>query len=170
MDKAKIEDGLVCVGCASYAWNDEFSEPRCSLGKPIIDSMSVCQWKLEEEGGITQISLRNIEKLRSVHGSVRAIEHDNYSEEQCTNIIFADGHVHRATGFSCGYRGEGPHGLLTVMKDYLFRSDITIDHIASWSSGEKIGRRYLILRGGGGGNGQPFRIYNVGCVYVLEVW
>ena len=99
----------------------------------------------EEEGGVTQISLRNIEKFAAVYGEVRAIEHDTYGEER-TKVCFAGGHVYVATGFSCGYGGEGPRGLWEIIKKYLKRDDITRDLVGGISNDNVV---HLFLAGQG---------------------
>jgi len=100
--------------------------------------------ELKPEGGVTQISLHNLGLLAVLHGPVRFILH--HAPASTTIMGFQDGHIHCATGFSSGYRGEGPHGLLTAIEKWLKRRDITIEHISSWR-----GRQYLLLSGKGNG-------------------
>ena len=104
--------------------------------------------ELKKEFGVTQVSLENLGLLFALHGRVRFILHhaptNTYSN--ATLVGFQDGYLHRATGFSSGYSGEGPHGLLTAIEKWLERRDITIEHISGWS-----GKRYLILSGEGNG-------------------
>lgn len=102
--------------------------------------------EIKQECGVTQISLENLGLCVVLHGPVRFILHSAIIGRpgQSTLIAFQDGHSHVATGFSCGYRGEGPHGLLHAIQDFLDRGDINIHHIADWS-----GKDYLVLPGKG---------------------
>lgn len=105
--------------------------------------------KLKPEEGITIHTLENLGLLAPLHGPVRFILHFapiGTTMEDCTLIAFQDGYMHRATGFSAGYAGEGPHGLLTAIQTYLKREDITIEHICGWR-----GAKYLILPKEGNG-------------------
>lgn len=106
--------------------------------------------KLQQEGGITQISLENLGLLAPLRGPVRFILHfapEGTTMDDCTLIAFQDGYMHRATGFASGLRrGEGPYGLLTAIQTYLKRNDITIEHICGWR-----GAKYLILPKEGNG-------------------
>jgi len=103
--------------------------------------------ELKPEGGVTQISLYNIGLLTPLHGPVRFILHyAPFTGSNATLIGFQDGTLHRATGFSSGYAGEGPHGLLAAIETWLKRRDITIAHICKWR-----GKKYLILPGKGSG-------------------
>lgn len=104
--------------------------------------------QLKKEGGVTQISLHNIALLVALHGPVRFMLHMAPIERisHATLIGFKDGNLFRVTGFSSGYCGEGPHGLLTAIETWLNRHDITIEHIEKWN-----GNRYLLLSGKGCG-------------------
>lgn len=104
--------------------------------------------ELEEEGGVTLVSLRNIRKLVKIHGKVKCILHDTYGEDadEITSIYFEDMHLHISSGFSCGYLGEGPAGLATACREFLDREDITPGVIAKWPAKET---KYLIIRGRG---------------------
>jgi len=84
---------------------------------------------LEPECGVTAISLRNIAKLISAHGIVKLIYHSPYPnpDDPYTEITFQDGFRWTATGFACGYGGEGPAGLATACTKFLDRWDITLD-------------------------------------------
>lgn len=88
---------------------------------------------LQEEGGVTEISLNNIRKLTSAHGNVKCMLHSLYPEPEdpFTNIYFEDGHVHKATGFSTGYHGTGPSGLVEALDEFLSRNDLDRDLIAN---------------------------------------
>jgi len=122
---------------------------------------------LEEEGGITQVSLRNIAKLYKQHGKVKFVEHWTYGREQTTEIFFEDGFTFVASGFGCGYVGEGSYGLLKVIELYLRRTDITIDHITAWKGDHTV---YLLLRGDGQGRAVSCHSGVQDCEYDLEVW
>lgn len=116
---------------------------------------------LKEECGVTVRSLDNLGLLSAVHGRVRFILHyapAGSTMEDRTLIAFQDGYKHLATGFSSGYAGEGPHGLLTAIQTYLKRDDITIEHICGWR-----GKQYLIIPGKG--NGEDI-YFIAGC----EIW
>jgi len=103
--------------------------------------------ELKKEDGTTQISLRNLSLLSVLHGAVRFMLHYvPFAESNATLIGFEDGTLFRATGFSSGFAGEGPRGLLTAIETYLKRRDITIEHIKRWG-----GAKYLILSGKGHG-------------------
>ena len=105
--------------------------------------------ELKKEDGITQISLENLALLAVLHGPVRFMLHHaphGTTVRDYTLIVFQDGTIHRATGFSSGYRGEGPHGLLTAIEKWLKRRDITIEHINKWR-----GKQYLLLSDKGNG-------------------
>lgn len=119
--------------------------------------------KLQKECGVTRISLENLALLAPLHGPVRFIMHyapSGTTVEDKTLVVFQDGYRHTATGFACGYGGEGPHGLLTAIQTYLKREDITIEHICGWR-----GREYLILPGVG--NGELILLFSsANC----EVW
>ncbi len=76
---------------------------------------------LEGECGVTQISLRNAEKLIRNKGLPDRVElrHDP-GKEQCVDAQWASGSgedtfEHTFTGLSWGYGGEGPHGLVKFL-------------------------------------------------------
>lgn len=119
----------------------------------------------EEEGGVTQVSLRNIEKFVKAHGEVRAIEHNAYGEEH-TKVYFAGGPVYVATGFSCGYAGEGPRGLHEIIKKYLRRSDVTRDLISGMFNERVV---HLFLAGEGEGHHGPVRTFKGCCDSEFDV-
>jgi hypothetical protein len=119
---------------------------------PLIPKKQQAEMKrlnCEEEGGVTQVSLRNLDKYAREHGAVRAIEHINYFEsDEHTIFHFNDGTKYTATGFSVGYAGEGPRGLVTAIMIYLKRTDITIELVSAWSKDPYV---YLMTHGQGFG-------------------
>lgn len=118
--------------------------------------------ELKKEGGVTQVSLSNIALLVALHGPVRFMLHMAPANEQvnhATLVGFKDGYLHRATGFSSGYAGEGPHGLHAAIETWLNRRDITMFHISRWN-----GSRYLLLPGKGCGT----RLFHLDAH--TEVW
>ena len=119
---------------------------------------------LEEEGGVTNISLRNVEKLFKCHGKVRCIEHSTYGDDM-TTFYFQDGTKFQATGFAVGYLGEGSAGLETVIRKYLNRN-ISFTTLLQWER-DKV---YLILHGQGIGKAISIHPGVMDCEYDLEVW
>lgn len=118
----------------------------------------------KDTNGITNVSLRNIAAFATVHGEVRAIEHDCYTAQQsgnnfeCTTVVhFRDGARYSASGFACGYHGEGPRGLVEVITKYLGRTDITPELVATWLT---TGTIFMVTFGQG--NGCPLARYT-GC-------
>lgn len=74
--------------------------------------------RLQQECGVTRISLQNGRVLQEEHGFpcwVRLLGgHDPLSgNDPAVEVGYPDGHHHRFTGFAFGYGGEGPHGLAT---------------------------------------------------------
>lgn len=137
--------------------------------KHIVSEQQRQEMKLlgcEEEGGVTQASLRNLEKFAKMHGRVRFLEHDRYSKEEHTSFYFVDGTVYVATGFSAGYAGEGPRGLMEAIRTHLARTDITFEHISAW----KKGMMHLIIWGQGMGEVVMLYLGVMDCEYDLEVW
>lgn len=65
---------------------------------------------LQEEGGVTQVSLENLRELTGpgICGPVRSIE---VGPNQGMLVRFGGFECYLATGFSIGYAGEGPNGL-----------------------------------------------------------
>lgn len=105
--------------------------------------------KLQEEVGVTEISTENINLLVTLHGPVRFLIHhapDGDTMRDMTFFKFQDGFSHTATGFSSGYAGEGPRGLLNTIQKHLNRDDITMEHVAMWR-----GSDYMVLSGPGKG-------------------
>jgi len=177
-----LEEGDKCPGCglilgmipekikrlrSKCVSNSEVRRLNVQMGRPINEGIGwdpetddlLAHPDLEEEGGVTEVSLRNIEKIITGHGPVRIIIHRADQDdplEQFTEIHFVDGYVHIATGFSIGYMGEGPRGLVTAIKRYLVREDITVETVSKWLHGIN----YIILMGQG--QGKPiFKEYAV---------
>lgn len=127
--------------------------------------------ELKQECGVTQISLENLGLLTVLHGPVRFILHSAILGRpgQSTLIAFKDGYSHVATGFASGYGGEGPHGLLRAIQDFLNRGDININHIAAWSE-----KDYLVLPGKGSAQSlHNFALIGVdsnGKHCLVEIW
>jgi len=121
-------------------------------------------YTLEEEGGVTNISLRNVEKLFKCHGKIRCIEHSTYGDDT-TTFYFQDGTKFQASGFAVGYIGEGAAGLETVIRKYLDRN-IPITTLFHWER-DKV---YLILSGRGIGKAISVHPGVMDCEYDLEVW
>lgn len=122
--------------------------------------------ELQKEGGITRISLENIELLVALHGPVRFLIHyapAGTTVEDMTFIVFRDGFNHTATGFASGYAGEGPRGLHETIQEHLKRDDIMMEHIAGWR-----GSSYMILNGQG--NGEEIHNFVLISAGRLEVW
>ncbi len=122
-------------------------------------------YTLEEEGGVTNISLRNVEKLFKHHGKIRCIEHNTYDEDT-TTFYFQDGTKFQASGFAVGYVGEGSAGLETVIRIYLKRTDISITTLLHWERDMV----YLILQGQGFNKAISIHPGVMDCEYDLEVW
>lgn len=72
--------------------------------------------KLQEECGVTKISLENSKLLKRLHGKVIAVTlwyTQNAPEMPCDYVTFAryaDDTWHEFTGFAWGYSGKGPRG------------------------------------------------------------
>ena len=74
--------------------------------------------ELHEEAGVTRFSLENGRLLKERHGAVVQVALV-YSDKDWYQVhaTYADGHTHIFTGFSWGYKGEGPRGLAAWAKD-----------------------------------------------------
>lgn len=70
---------------------------------------------LEEEGGVTAISLRNAQKLLEAYGKPSRVDlYHGADPEYFGHLVDAwwpSGERFTFSGFSWGYGGEGPHGL-----------------------------------------------------------
>lgn len=125
---------------------------------------------MKPEGEVTQVSLDNIEELVGVHGPVRFIEHSSvWDDEEHTMIYFGDGFAYLATGFGVGYPGEGPNGLLQVIREHLHRTDITRHHVQClWKSND--GTVRVILFGQGIGECISTFPGVMDCEFDAEIW
>lgn len=111
--KAKVKEGGTLVG--SKEMLHAFKNYACY--QPSYPGLN-----LEEEGGITQVSIDNLAKLVKILGPFKAIQAGcgRYS----SNFMFWWNDEfgkplpsYFATGFGLGYNGEGPHGLARVISD-----------------------------------------------------
>lgn len=98
--------------------------------------------ELKEEGGVTQISLHNARELINERGIPDAVE--LYWRERighCVQAIWldeeGDATSHVFSGFSWGYAGEGPHGLLEFFEMIGMVPRVTIAQIGAWARGEQ---------------------------------
>lgn len=103
------------------------------------NTLSIQLAEMEPEGGITQISLRNANRLVRALGKpdVVKLQHDQEHDEQYVVATWNSPKPHsfRFSGFSWGYGGEGPHGLLTFLNDVLgMVIPFTIEEIAAWDN------------------------------------
>lgn len=80
---------------------------------------------LDEECGVTDISLLNAKHLHDLYGLPTSIycyygkAFDNsHDKEWLVDATYSNGRVHRFTGFSWGYYGEGVRGLETFLDCY----------------------------------------------------
>lgn len=92
---------------------------------------------LEEEGGVTQFSLRNARILIEQHGLPATVElHQPQNGpnrgEHLVDAVWSDGTHHTFNGFSWGYGGEGPHGLEKFLAMIHITPPISIGQIATW--------------------------------------
>jgi hypothetical protein len=80
---------------------------------------------LKEEGGVTEISIKNLQAVARVYGKPLAIEMTETPDRERLFLFHFPSHDHKpyiylATGFSIGYAGEGPNGLARIMADFRF--------------------------------------------------
>ena len=68
--------------------------------------------ELQNEGGVTAISIANAKRLLDVLGKPERLEL-TYTDEDWYRVtaVWPLGRNHTFTGFSWGYNGEGPRGL-----------------------------------------------------------
>lgn len=109
--------------------------------------------QLQEECGVTNISLENAELLIREHGLPDCLR--MYWDEQdwyCTRADWSEPRqVHIFTGFAWGYVGAGPHGLHELFQ--LVGLDVSLEEISGWASG---GRHIFELKAVSiGQSGQP---------------
>jgi hypothetical protein len=88
--------------------------------------------QLEEEGGITEISLNNARALIAEFGKPERVEVfvDGQNEEMVEANWRWDNIDHLFSGFSWGYGGEGPNGLVTFFK--MIGYECSIREVAGW--------------------------------------
>ena len=67
--------------------------------------------KLQEECGVTRISLDNSRVLQKQYGRPSTVELIQELDEWYVEATWNNGFSHRFSGFSWGYGGEGPSGL-----------------------------------------------------------
>ncbi len=92
---------------------------------------------LETEGGITEISLQNARTLIARHGLPDEVEIYQAqlppnSGEHLVEARWRDGTRHTFSGFSWGYRGEGPRGLETFFALLGCVPLVSLRQIARW--------------------------------------
>lgn len=87
----------------------------------------------EMESGTTRISMQNAVHMSLMHGPILGIIHSvDPDDVHATKIFYADGFAYLATGFTCGYSGEGPRGLLDLVNMIPFLGGVyTQEKIAS---------------------------------------
>ena len=94
------------------------------LWNKIFRENSLVEIKLKKEGGVTRISLENLKNILKDVGkeSISKVTfHFNRSDDARLHIEWYDDKTDRAeswdfTGFSAGYGGEGPRGLVDALK------------------------------------------------------
>jgi hypothetical protein len=68
--------------------------------------------QLEEEGGVTSVSLSNAAKLIAAYGKpVQVVLEDDPKDGHTVTAFWPGERSFKFTGFSWGYGGTGPHGL-----------------------------------------------------------
>jgi hypothetical protein len=68
--------------------------------------------KLQEECGVTSISLENAIQLLEAYGTPRRIDlSDDPEDGNIVTVYWPNAFHFKFTGFSWGYGGTGPHGL-----------------------------------------------------------
>lgn len=85
-----------------------------------------------EEDGSTKRSIENVKKIlieRGVPDEIR-MWYGTKNWFQVQAIWKKPAYQHLFHGFSWGYTGEGPHGLLFLLK--AVGADVTIENIGSW--------------------------------------
>lgn len=83
---------------------------------------------LQEEGGVTQVSLENLRELVELCGPVQSIE---IGKNQGMLVRFPGFETYLATGFSIGYRGEGQAGLAMFAEECGFGKGSELPHIVA---------------------------------------
>jgi hypothetical protein len=80
---------------------------------------------LTEEGGITEISTKNLKAVARVYGKPLAIEMVAAPDGEKQFLFHFAGpdhnpYIYLATGYGLGYAGGGPTGLARIMADFRF--------------------------------------------------
>lgn len=87
-------------------------------------------WILDEEGGVTSVSTRNLAQAIKILGAPTSIE----LVPEGVVVVMEHG-AYLATGFTWGYRGEGPSGLakmLMIHTDLAKDLDEMLKMVSSW--------------------------------------
>ncbi len=84
------------------------------------------------EGGVTQISLHNARTLLHRHGQPRFVELYQDAAEHMVEARWEKGITHHFSGFSWGYRGEGPSGLAEFFRLLRLHPPISAHQISLW--------------------------------------
>ena len=91
---------------------------------------------LQKETSTTRVSSNNAKVLVAHKGKPESLTF-SFSRGDWYNVkaTWADGYTHNFRGFSWGYAGEGPHGLL----EFILSLGIyyTIEQIAAWPRDER---------------------------------
>jgi hypothetical protein len=103
--------------------------------------------KLEEECGVTRVSLHNARELDRVFGRPVEVvlQADGHVGECAVWAFYQNGERHDFTGFGWSYRGEGPHGLYEFLRGLGF--NVSMDTIAGWPT-KTFGKRLTVADGG----------------------
>lgn len=104
--------------------------------------------KLEAEGGITNVSLNNALYLLTKFGYPLEIHLVEEPDEWYVNMVWKN-KVHQFSGFSWGYGGEGPHGLMTLFTALELNNEAAEvpdgNFKGKWISETSIGKVTIIL-------------------------
>lgn len=98
------------------------------------------KFKLEEEGGITAVSLNNARKLIAILGKPKRValrrSEDPHFPDYLVDVKWPSGAHFTFSGFSWGYGGEGPHGLATFAEMIGLEKLLPIRVIAAMPTGK----------------------------------
>lgn len=111
--------------------------------QPYIDRRIKRFDALQDECGVTRVSLENAYQLLHLHGvpySIDLIRELNEWNVVVKWMVAPSAVSHKFTGFSWGYRGEGPNGLLTFMES------LGLEGPAGWTPYQSIGENKTHLR------------------------